>query len=61
MTADDFRSNEKSAVVAADGSLRIELVGDDGETTVLKESVPVARRARSSTPPSCASPPCASS
>jgi isocitrate dehydrogenase len=41
MTADDFRSSEKSTVVAADGSLRIELVGDDGTTTVLRESVPV--------------------
>ena len=41
MTADDFRSNEKSAVVTSEGSLRIELVGDDGETTVLQESVPV--------------------
>jgi isocitrate dehydrogenase len=41
MTTDDFRSNEKSAVIAKDGSLRIELAGDDGETTVLRESVPV--------------------
>jgi isocitrate dehydrogenase len=41
MTSDDFRNNEKSAVVASEGSLRIELVGDNGETTVLKESVPV--------------------
>ncbi|MEP7091849.1 MAG: NADP-dependent isocitrate dehydrogenase, partial [Nocardioidaceae bacterium] len=41
MTADDFRSTEKSAVIAGDGSLRIELVGDDGTTTVLRESVPV--------------------
>ncbi len=41
MTADDFRSNEKSAVVGSEGSLRIELVADNGETTVLKESVPV--------------------
>ncbi len=41
MTSDDFRSNEKSAVVESDGSLRIELVGDDGTTTVLRESVPV--------------------
>ncbi|MFE0096191.1 NADP-dependent isocitrate dehydrogenase [Streptomyces sp. NPDC059015] len=41
MTADDFRSTEKSAVVAEDGTLRIELVGDDGSTTVLRESVPV--------------------
>jgi isocitrate dehydrogenase len=41
MTADDFRSSEKSLVVESDGSLRIELVGDDGTTTVLRESVPV--------------------
>ncbi|MEO5711085.1 MAG: NADP-dependent isocitrate dehydrogenase [Nocardioidaceae bacterium] len=41
MDVEDFRSNEKSAVVEVDGSLRIELVGDDGETTVLRESVPV--------------------
>ncbi|MFI1886563.1 NADP-dependent isocitrate dehydrogenase [Streptomyces jumonjinensis] len=41
MTADDFRSTEKSAVIAEAGSLRIELAGDDGSTTVLRESVPV--------------------
>ncbi|QXE38181.1 NADP-dependent isocitrate dehydrogenase [Streptomyces sp. GMY02] len=41
MDADDFRSTEKSAVVAEAGSLRIELAGDDGSTTVLRESVPV--------------------
>ncbi|GCD93696.1 NADP-dependent isocitrate dehydrogenase [Embleya hyalina] len=41
MTADDFRSTEKSAVIAEPGALRIELVGDDGSTTVLRESVPV--------------------
>lgn len=41
MDADDFRSTEKSVVIAADGSLRIELTGDDGSTTVLRESVPV--------------------
>jgi isocitrate dehydrogenase len=41
MTADDFRSSEKSTVMQAAGSLRIELVGDDGSTTVLRESVPV--------------------
>ncbi|MFG2306633.1 NADP-dependent isocitrate dehydrogenase [Actinacidiphila glaucinigra] len=41
MTADDFRSTEKSAVIAEDGVLRIELVGDDGTSTVLRESVPV--------------------
>jgi isocitrate dehydrogenase len=41
MTAGDFRTSERSAVMQADGSLRIELVGDDGTTTVLRESVPV--------------------
>jgi isocitrate dehydrogenase len=41
MASDDFRSNEKSVVVDHDGSLRIELVGDDGTTTVLHDSVPV--------------------
>ncbi|MFE1958732.1 NADP-dependent isocitrate dehydrogenase [Streptomyces sp. NPDC059479] len=41
MDADDFCSTEKSAVIARAGSLRIELAGDDGTTTVLRESVPV--------------------
>ena len=41
MTADDFRNNEKSTVVEKEGSVRIELQGDDGSTTVLRESVPV--------------------
>ncbi|MFN0070949.1 MAG: NADP-dependent isocitrate dehydrogenase [Chloroflexota bacterium] len=41
MTAGNFRASEKSAVVQADGSLRIELVAGDGSTTVLRESVPV--------------------
>ncbi|MEU3466117.1 NADP-dependent isocitrate dehydrogenase [Streptomyces sp. NPDC006733] len=41
MSADDFRSTEKSVVVAEDGTLRIELVGEDGTTTVLRASVPV--------------------
>ncbi|MCA6093828.1 NADP-dependent isocitrate dehydrogenase [Streptomyces sp. SCA3-4] len=41
MGVDDFRSTEKSAVIAEAGTLRIELVGDDGSTTVLRESVPV--------------------
>ena len=41
LDADDFRSTEKSAVIAEAGSLRIELAGDDGSTTVLRESVPV--------------------
>lgn len=41
MDENDFRSTEKSAVISEAGSLRIELVGDDGSTTVLRESVPV--------------------
>jgi isocitrate dehydrogenase len=41
MESDDFRSTEQSAVVSEAGSLRIELVRDDGTTTVLRESVPV--------------------
>ncbi|KUL51764.1 MULTISPECIES: NADP-dependent isocitrate dehydrogenase [Streptomyces] len=41
MGENDFRSTEKSAVISEAGSLRIELTGDDGSTTVLRESVPV--------------------
>ncbi|RCG26402.1 NADP-dependent isocitrate dehydrogenase [Streptomyces diacarni] len=41
MDDDDFRSTEKSVVLAEDGALRIELHGDDGSKTVLRESVPV--------------------
>ncbi|MHA7263609.1 NADP-dependent isocitrate dehydrogenase [Arthrobacter sp. TMN-37] len=41
MGADDFRSNEKSVVLEADDTLRIQLRTADGGTTVLKESVPV--------------------
>jgi isocitrate dehydrogenase len=41
MTADDFRSSEKSVVIDKAGELRIELVADDGSTTVLRESVRV--------------------
>ena len=41
MTADDFRSNEKSVVIPADTSLRIALVDEAGAETVLRESVPV--------------------
>ncbi|MHB9857581.1 NADP-dependent isocitrate dehydrogenase [Streptomyces sp. YIM S03343] len=43
MSDDDFAATEKSAVIAADGSLRIELLGADGTTTVLRESVPVLK------------------
>nr|WSW62926.1 NADP-dependent isocitrate dehydrogenase [Streptomyces sp. NBC_00998] len=41
MGADDFRSTEKSAVIAEAGTLRIEHVAADGATTVLRASVPV--------------------
>jgi isocitrate dehydrogenase len=41
MTAGDFRTSERSVVIESDDSLRIELVGDNGTTTVLRESVPV--------------------
>ncbi|MFG2648080.1 NADP-dependent isocitrate dehydrogenase [Streptomyces sp. NPDC048436] len=41
MGVDDFRSTEKSTVIAAADTLRIEFTGEDGSTTVLRESVPV--------------------
>jgi isocitrate dehydrogenase len=41
MGVDDFRSNEKTVVIPADDTLRIEFVGTDGETRVLRESIPV--------------------
>ncbi len=41
MGHDDFRSNERSTTVDADGSLRIEHAADDGTVTVLRESVAV--------------------
>ncbi|WP_235487235.1 NADP-dependent isocitrate dehydrogenase, partial [Frankia sp. AvcI1] len=41
MGADDFRSTEKSVILPADDTLRIELVGDDGSTSVLLPALPV--------------------
>ncbi|HEV6954518.1 MAG TPA: NADP-dependent isocitrate dehydrogenase [Promicromonospora sp.] len=41
MGHDDFFSNEKSVIVEADDTLRIEHVAADGSVTVLKESLPV--------------------
>ncbi len=41
MTADDFCSSERSVVVERAGELRIELVADDGSTTVLREGIAV--------------------
>lgn len=41
MGVDDFRSTEKSATIAEADTLRVEFTGEDGSTTVLRESVPV--------------------
>jgi isocitrate dehydrogenase len=41
MSDGDFYSSEKSAVIESAGELKIELTGDDGETRVLKQNVPV--------------------
>jgi isocitrate dehydrogenase len=41
MTSEDFRSNERSAVVEADGSLRVELTNAAGGRIVLKDHIPV--------------------
>ena len=41
MSSGDFFGNEKSTTIAKAGNLKIELVGADGKTTVLKESVKV--------------------
>ncbi|UXX92221.1 NADP-dependent isocitrate dehydrogenase [Streptomyces sp. AD2-2] len=43
MGENDFRSTEKSTTITEAGSLRIELVAEDGTTTVLRESVPVLK------------------
>ncbi|MFY9329634.1 MAG: NADP-dependent isocitrate dehydrogenase [Georgfuchsia sp.] len=41
MTGGDFYGSEKSVTVAEAGSFRIEFVGDDGKTTVLKDKTPL--------------------
>ncbi len=41
MDSEDFRHNEKSVVIPADDSVKIQFVGEDGTTTVLKDSFPV--------------------
>jgi isocitrate dehydrogenase len=41
MDRHDFRSNEKSVVIEADDTLRVEHESEDGTMTVLRESVPV--------------------
>ncbi|MCP1364287.1 NADP-dependent isocitrate dehydrogenase, partial [Halomonas sp. BBD48] len=41
MSEGDFYGSEKSTTLGAAGNLKIELVGQDGNTTVLKEKTPV--------------------
>ncbi|HJW01323.1 MAG TPA: NADP-dependent isocitrate dehydrogenase, partial [Arthrobacter sp.] len=41
MTADDFRSNEKSVVIESEGTIAIQLVREDGSVKVLKKAFPV--------------------
>ena len=41
MTSGDFYGSEKSAVIGKASTVKIELVGDDGQTRVLKEKTPV--------------------
>ncbi len=41
MSDGDFFSNEQSKTIGADTNVRIELVGEDGSGTLLKESVPL--------------------
>jgi isocitrate dehydrogenase len=41
MTDGDFRHTERSVLIPADDTLRIELVAADGHTTVLRDQVPV--------------------
>ena len=39
MSGGDFYGSEQSAVMSAAGSVKVELVGDDGKTTVLKDKL----------------------
>ena len=41
MSDGDFYSSEQSAVIKTAGSVKIEWIGDDGETRVLKQTTPV--------------------
>jgi isocitrate dehydrogenase len=43
MDSDDFYASEKSAIVAENGSLRIQLASAAGDITVLREKVPVLK------------------
>ena len=41
MDSGDFRSSEKSVVITADDTLKIQLVGPDGRASILKAALPV--------------------
>ncbi|MBF8223824.1 NADP-dependent isocitrate dehydrogenase [Halomonas sp. 328] len=41
MSEGDFYGSEQSATMSAEGAVKIELIGKDGSTTVLKEKTPV--------------------
>ncbi|MFT4591790.1 MAG: isocitrate dehydrogenase [Gammaproteobacteria bacterium] len=41
MSSGDFFGSEQSAVIDADGSVKVEFISTDGNSTVLKESTPV--------------------
>jgi isocitrate dehydrogenase len=41
MQGGDFRSNEKATTLSEGGSVRIQLIGEDGSVTVLKDKTPV--------------------
>ena len=43
MEANDFRHNEQSVIMPAEDDLRIQLVKANGETTVLRDSLPVQK------------------
>jgi len=41
MQSGDFKANEKSVTISKEGDVKIQLVGTDGNTSVLKEKTPV--------------------
>ena len=41
MQAGDFYASEQSTVIASAGDVTIELIGDDGESRILKQTIPV--------------------
>ena len=43
MSGGDFRSNERSRTIESEGTLRIELTGQGGKVSILKEKIPVLK------------------